>query len=98
MATMPTLDFNDPMTLYDTDRARFRGIDRTGAEPREVWCAVSDVALQDFGEVAGNQREDWEAVYAAKAPAIQAAASRKYFNGGIEADGSVLVTTADLNG
>jgi hypothetical protein len=91
------LDFARPgIVIYD-EKIAFQGVDRRGAPERKVPCVVSREALDDHGRLIGASREERQEVFNGAMGRIFALASRKYYEGRLEPDGSVLVTSDDLN-
>ncbi|WP_374308292.1 DUF1488 family protein [Dongia sp.] len=82
-------------TTWDTDRFVLK-IETFDGDKR-VACAVSSEALMDRGRSKDGSIASLLALYDAFKAEIQAIAQRKYAAGTKEADGLVLVRTADLN-
>jgi Fic family protein len=85
------LVFPAPEERYDSGRdvVVFWGVDRD----QRIRCVISREALDDhFG---GDNRNKLE-VFRGNRPAIEEVAQRKYLTGRAEADGTVLIRTADI--
>jgi Fic family protein len=85
------LVFPDPEERYDGGRdvIVFWGLDRD----QRIRCVISREALDDHFN--GDNRNNLE-VFRENRPAIEEVAQRKYLTGRDEADGSVLIRTADI--
>lgn len=86
-----TLVFPDDTARYDPNHmvVRFKGKDGTKIVP----CAISREALEDHFN--GDDKELVK-VFQANRERIKHEARRKYLDGRMEADGSVLIKTDDL--
>jgi transcriptional regulator with XRE-family HTH domain len=86
-----TLIFADKGARYDSlrDVAVFEGKDGD----KTIRCAISREALEDHFE---GDNKDPPKVFRANRDRIEHEARRKYLAGRLEADGSVLIRTADL--
>jgi len=85
------LIFPEPAAFYDfrRDIVVFKGSD--GDENRD--CAISAEALADHFD---GDNKDLLKVFSANQQRIEQEARRKYLNGKLEPDGSVLIRTLDL--
>jgi transcriptional regulator with XRE-family HTH domain len=86
-----TLVFTDKLARYDSvrDVAVFEGLDGD----RIIRCAISREALEDHFDGEGK---DPIKVFRAYRERIEHEARRKYLDGGLELDGSILIRTQDL--
>ncbi len=85
------LVFHEASERYDSARmvVLFNGKDGD----KEILCAISNEALQDYFD--GDRKVPLK-VFQANHENIQHAARRKYLNGDVEADGSILLKTEDF--
>ncbi len=86
-----TLVFADKGARYDSvrDVAVFEGKDGD----RTIRCAISRETLEDHFEGDGK---DPLKVFRANRERVEHEARRKYLDGRLESDGSILIRTADL--
>jgi hypothetical protein len=91
------LDFTRPGIVVYDEKIAFQGVDRRSVPEQKVPCVVSREALEDHGGLVGASRDERHEVFNEAMGRIFAIASRKYYEGRIEPDGSVLVTSDDLN-
>jgi len=89
------LVFPPVQLLHDTisGRIAFPAFDGQTA----VRCSVSREALEDRSARAGTGAPGLVDIFNIFRGDVEAAAARKYAAGKLEADGSILVKTADLN-
>ena len=94
MVERPAIEFPDKAERYDFDRGvvLFPGKTADG----EITCAISGEALADRFGARGSGERPRLAAFRTHRPDIEDAARRKFTASQREADGSVLVKTADI--